>query len=118
MQFLEIQSLDKTSVPLPLSGAINCFLDTADQQYKGIDSHGVIFLLHDINPANTLQQITDAGATTTQALSIGNLQIDLIAEYIDNAHAIAANLNIGDLYRLPHNQAGNFSALAVVGPVM
>lgn len=115
MQYLEIQSLDLSAVPLPFPGTINCFLDKNDAQYKGINSNGHVFLLHDVTPTNNLQQITSAGAITTNKITLTNLQINNIVEYINNTQAIT-HLNIGDIYRLPHQITGNYSALAVVGP--
>ena len=113
MEYIQIQPINKSDILMPAIGSLNCFLDTTDNKFKGIDSNGNQYILSGTSAISTLQQVTNAGATTTKNVTVANINVSGLHTYADNV-AASQHLVNGDLYVLPYNVTGDFYPIGVV----
>lgn len=113
MKYIQLKPSLSADIHLPLPNVLNVFLDANDLKFKTIDSDSIIKLLMDSNSRPTLQQVTEAGSTTINNITVANINISSILLCNDNDVA-KITIPINNLYRLPMQTTNSYYPVGIV----
>ena len=94
--FVSNDTTDEPTGADPVETAV--FLTQAEYD-AGTPNESTLYIITDATSDDTLQDVTDNDATTTNQVTLGGGANITLADYADNATAVAAGLLVGDLYQ-------------------